>query len=126
MSSTTVQRITEVERGLEVNKDKFKSFDMKVSDKFKNRRLSADGSISPEDWKELVDNDEAFAEEFENAFDNPDVSGADDFSPDTFDVYVNMDIAMERGGEEPQFAKVVKRMKGNGGNPFGMANKIRS
>ena len=35
---------------------------MKVSDKFKNIKLSADGSISPEYWKELLDNDEAFDE----------------------------------------------------------------
>ena len=89
MSRTTVQKITEVKRELEVNKDKFKAFDMKVSDKFKNRKLSVDGSISPDDWKELVDNDEAFAKEFEKVFDNPDVSDADDFYPDNFDGYVN-------------------------------------
>ena len=89
VSRTTVQQITEVERELEVNKDKFKAFDMKVSDKFKNRKLSADVSISPDDWKELVDNDEAFAKEFEKVFDNPDVSDVDDFSPDNFDGYVN-------------------------------------
>ena len=54
--------------GVEVNKDKFKACDMKVSNKFKNSKLSADGSISREDWKELVDNDEASVEEFEKVF----------------------------------------------------------
>ena len=34
-----------------------------------------------------------------------------------------MDIAMDRGGEEPQLARVVKRIKDNEGNPIGMANK---
>ena len=33
---------------------------MKVLEKSNNRKLSDDGSINPEDWKELVDNDEAF------------------------------------------------------------------
>ena len=47
VSKTTVKRITEVERGLEVNKDILKSFYAEVSEKFKNRKLSADGSISP-------------------------------------------------------------------------------
>ena len=47
VSRTTVQQITEIKRGLEVNKDRLKAFDMKVLEKFKNRNLSANGSISP-------------------------------------------------------------------------------
>ena len=121
VSRTTVQWITEVKRGLEVNKDRFKSFDMKVSDKFKNSKFSADGYISPEKWKELVDNDEAIAEEFQNVFDNPDVINADDFYQDSFDGYVNMEISMEFSGEEPQHLKVIKRMKDGEGNLIGMA-----
>ena len=39
VSRTTVQRITEVERGIEANKYKFKAFDMKVLDKFKNGKI---------------------------------------------------------------------------------------
>ena len=123
MSRTTVQRITEVERGLEVNKDKFKAFGMKVSKKFKNRKFSADRSISQEDWKELVDNDEAFTKRFENIFDNPDVSYAEDLSPDNFYVYGTMEISMDRSGAEPQLSRVVKKMKDNEGNTIGMANK---
>ena len=74
---------------------------MRVSEKSKNRKFSSDRSISPEYWKELVDNYESFAKEFEKVFDNPDGSDADDFYLDTFDGYVNMEIAMDRGGEEP-------------------------
>ena len=58
---------------------------MKVLDKFNNKKLSADGSIIPEYWKELVDNDEASAEEFETFFDDTDINDADDFSTDTCD-----------------------------------------
>ena len=47
VSRTTVQRITEVEHGLEFNQDILKAFDMNISDKFKNIKLSADGYISP-------------------------------------------------------------------------------
>ena len=108
VSSTTVKRITEVEYGLEANKDRFKALDMKVLEKSNNRKLSDDGSINPEDWKELVDNDEAFVQEFEKVFYNTYVSDADDFYPDNFDGYVNMEIAIDRGGEEPQLSKVVK------------------
>ena len=98
VSRTTVQRITKVKRVLEVNKDKSKIFYMKVSDKFKNRKLWADGYLRPEDWKELAGNDEAFAKEFEKVFDNPDISDSKDFSLDTFYGYVNMEISMDRGG----------------------------
>ena len=123
MSRTTVHRIIEVEHGLKVNKGKFKEFDMKVSEKFKNRKISVDGSINPKEWKELVDNDKALLLESLNFFHNPDVSDADDFSPDSFDGCFNMDIAMKRGGGEPQLAKVVNQMKDNEGNPIIMANK---
>ena len=58
-------------------------------------------------WKELVDHDENFAVEFEKVFDHSDFNYADDFFPDNFDGYVNMEIAMDRGGEEPQLTKVV-------------------
>ena len=95
VSRTTVHRTIEVERGLEVNKDKLKAFYMKVSDKFKNRKISANRSIIPEDWDELVDTDEALVNEFEKVFDNPYVSDADDFSPDYFDGYFNMEVAMD-------------------------------
>ena len=56
VSRTIVQRITGFKRGLEVKNDTFKSFDMKVLDKLNNGKLSAERSISPEDWKYLVDN----------------------------------------------------------------------
>ena len=123
VSKTTVKRITEVERGFEVNKDILKSFYAEVSEKFKNRKISVDGSINPKEWKELVDNDKALLLESLNFFHNPDVSDADDFSPDSFDGCFNMDIAMKRGGGEPQLAKVVNQMKDNEGNPIIMANK---
>ena len=100
-SRTKLQQIIEVKSGLEANKDKLKAFYMKVSYKLKNSKWSAYVSISPEEWKYLVDSYEAFAKEFENVFDNPDVSDADDFSPDNFDGYVNMYISMDRGVEEP-------------------------
>ena len=54
---------------------------------------------------------------------NQNVSDSDDFSPDNFYVYVTMQIAIDRGGEEPQLAKFVKQMKNNTRNPIGIANK---
>ena len=85
--------------------------------------MSADGSISPEEWNYLVDNDEALTKEFEKVFDNPDFSDNDDFSPDNFDGCVNMDIVMDRSGEEPQLAKILNQMKDNEGNSIEMDNK---
>ena len=56
-------------------------------------------------------------------FDNPDVAEADDsFDPDAFDQYLNMELAIDRGGEHPQFAKVTKRLRDKDGKPIGTAH----
>ena len=54
-------------------------------------------------WKELADGDEDFQNEFDRVFDNTDVKEDDDiFTPDSYDNYINMELTLDRGGEQPE------------------------
>ena len=76
-----------------------------------------------EDWEALLEEDDDFAEEFNRLFDNGDVLEADDeFDPDSYDQYLQIELAIDRGGECPEFARVIKRLKDYQGNPIGTAN----
>jgi hypothetical protein len=56
----------------------------------------------------------------QRVFNNPEVEEADDsWTPDSYDGYVNMELALDRGGEHPEAAKVTKRLKDKDGNPIG-------
>ncbi len=73
-----------------------------------------------------LETDPDFAEEFAQTFNNPDVPEADDsFDPDSYDSYLGMEIALDRDGQEPQFARVSKRLKDNSGAPIGQQITIR-
>ena len=67
-------------------------------------------------WKDLADGDEDFQNEFARVFDNTDVKEDDDrFTPDSYDNYINMGLALDRGGEQPEYARVKKRLNDNQG-----------
>jgi hypothetical protein len=67
-------------------------------------------------YRELLETDPDFAEEFAQTFNNPNVPEADDsFDPDSYDSYLGMELALDRDGWEPQFARVSKRPKDNSG-----------
>jgi hypothetical protein len=122
---TTVQRVTEPEKGTDAVRERMDAFTRKVADRYKEGRLYARGDKPDLDqWTDLVENDPAFAEEFGKTFSNPDVPEADTvFDPDCFDGYIGMEIAMDTGpDDEPQKARVVKRLKGPDGQPIGVAN----
>ena len=47
---------------------------------------------------------------------------ADEFDPDSFDNYLHVKLAIDRGSDRPEFAKVNKRLKDHRGNPIGTRN----
>ena len=52
-----------------------------------------------------------------------DIPEADDYTPDVLkDTYVNMEIALPRDGDGPQFGRVTKRLRDANGLPIGIAN----
>ena len=58
--------------------------------------------------------DPEFAEEFKRVFNNSDITEAENFKPEGLeDTHVDMDIALPRYGEGPEFSNVKKvcRMK---------------
>ena len=121
---TTVQRITHVEANLEAHKEKFLAYDAKIATQFHNSILKPDETCSPEDWKNLIEMDDAFAKEISITFNNPEVFDDDTTgdSPDTDDGYLNMELAMERGGETPELAKVTEHLRDNEGEPIGTSH----
>ena len=75
-----------------------------------------------EHWADFAD-DPDFVEEFQKVIDHPDIPEADDYTPEVLeDTYVNMELAMDRGGDGPEFAKVTKRLRDANGIPIGNAN----
>ena len=124
VSRTTVQRVTEVEKTVSVYIDQFALYNAAIASRYKEGRLYTRGDKPDlEEWSELLDTDPDFAEEFAQTFDNPSVKEADDeFDPDSYDSYVNMELSMARDGDEPEAARVTKRLKGPDGNPIGVAN----
>jgi hypothetical protein len=120
----SVQRVTELEKQTDATKERMKTFSEKIATKFKEGRLLLEGDKPKlEDWADLLEEDGDFAEEFNRLFDNGDVPEADDvFDPDSYDHYLNMELAIDRGAEYPEYAKVTKRLKDHRGNPIGTAN----
>jgi len=125
ITASTVQRVTHLEQQTEANKQKIKEYNDKIANKFKERRIATDGDCPAlEDWEDLLATDEDFAAEFFNLHNNGDVPEADeDFDPDTYDTYLNMEIQADRADADfPQLGKVMKRLKDHRGNPIGTAN----
>ena len=55
-------------------------------------------------------------------FENTDVKEDDDqFTPDYYDNYINMELEFDWGGEQPEYTRVKKRLKDNQGRPIGIA-----
>jgi hypothetical protein len=124
ISRTTVPPVTELEKLTEVKKTRIVKFDEMIAERFKEEQLAKNGDKpDPEDWAALIESDPDFAEEFARTFDNPDVKEADDdFDPDSYDGYLNMELLMDRPGAEPELGRVTKRLKDKDGKPIGTAN----
>ena len=70
----------------------------------------------------MEDNPE-FNEEFNRLFSDPNGPEADRYTPEVLeDTYLNMELALPKDGDEPQFARVTKRLRDAHGLPIGMAH----
>ena len=125
LSRTTVQRVTNLELKTDENVARCKEFDASVTARVGDiAQFADDGKTHPDDWVADDIYDEAFMEEFKKVVDDPKVKHADEgFTPDVFDdTYLNMELALPRGGGEVEFTRVVKRMRDKDGLPIGTAN----
>ena len=74
-------------------------------------------------WAELGEDGEDFQYDFSKVFYNPAVNESDEeFTPGLYDNYVNMELALDRGGDRPELARVKKILKDSKEIPIGVAN----
>jgi hypothetical protein len=124
IARSTVQRVTNLEKTTPTVKDIFKQFDDAIKAKLKSVDRGYIGDKpDPEDWADLTENDEDFKEEFQRLYNDKDIPEADDYTPEVLeDTYINMEVALPRDDEGPQFAKVTKRLRDANGLPIGTAD----
>ena len=119
-----MQRVTEVEKATISVRDTFEKFDEAIRSKLKciDRGYAGD-KPNPDDWADLLEEDEDFRDEFQKIYNNSDIEEADDYTPEVLeDTYLNMEIALPRDDEGPEFARVTKRLRDANGIPIGTAN----
>ena len=72
----------------------------------------------------MAGDDDVFHEEFAQVITNGDIPEADDeFDPEIFDNYVNMELSLDRQSDGPEFARVTKRLKDKEGRSIGIASE---
>lgn len=130
ISQTIVRRITNLELSTDKVKSKCSDYDQQVVEHMRdeNHVIIEEGGLQLQDQNEFpVEDDPHFIAEFQNIVSDPEIPEEDEsFTPDTFDdTYLNMKIALPRGGGDPkdvQFAKVTKHLRDVEGRPIGMTN----
>jgi hypothetical protein len=124
ISRTTVQRVTNLETQITEHAVRITEFDTAVKAILKEDDLAYDGSkANPAAWADFIDSDVNFEEEFQLIINDESILEADDkFTADSYDTYINMELALERGDDKPTYAKVTKRLKDKDGLPIGTAN----
>jgi hypothetical protein len=78
----------------------------------------------PHQWADLLEVDPDFRKELFRAYEDDGIKEADDeSSPEISDVqFLNMELALPRDDEGPEFARVTKRLRDDNGNPVGRAS----
>ena len=124
VSRSTVQRVTNLEMSTIDIKETFQQFDQRIRKKLKSRDRGYDGDKpNPDDWADIIDEDDDFREEFQKIYNDKSIKEADEYTPEIGDdTYLNMEVALPRDNQGPTFAKVTKRLRDANGLPIGTAN----
>ena len=134
ISCTTVQRLTLLDQQQDVYRERCKHFDTTVKERLRdgNHVILLDAADQPYDWDNYdFSQDHDFISEYGKSLviSDPSIPEADTLpqpptpTPDAFDSYLHMEIALPRGVDESmQFAKVKKRKIDDDGIPVGVAN----
>ena len=79
----------------------------------------------PLKWADILEDDEDSREEFDKIYQDKDIPETDDvFTPEIMDdTYMNIEAALTRDTEGPEFARVTKRLKDENGLPIETANE---
>ena len=127
---STVQRVPNLERQTDATKEKQAKYTAAIEERFKSSIIHRTGEKPDFTKYEEQDWDEDFFDEFKRVYSNPEVKEADDVESDNEDAnepaiaesYLNMEVAIDRGGEQPELARVTKRLRGVDGKPIGRAS----
>ena len=126
ISCITVQRITNTELATDEVKTKIDIYDMKILQKMDANNIDNGREMGQQPaWNRLSldDEDNDFIEEFNRVISDSSVPDAEDYSPDTFDGYLSMQIGIPRGSDnELHYAKVKKRAVDEDGRPVGKSS----
>ena len=124
VSRSSVQAVTNLQHTTPEVKEIFNNLDKKIQDKLKSTHRGYEGDKpNPEDWADMIDNDDDFREEFKRIYNNTSIQEADDYTPEIGDdTYINMEVALPRSNDGPTFAKVTKRLRDANGIPIGRAH----
>ena len=129
ISCTTVSRVTNLETQEDYTKSRLQEFDKAITDRLNDEAniIINGGKSQPYDWSDHpFDEDLDFVDKFHSVVLNHEIKEAnEEFMPDTYnDHYLNMELAVPRGDNpNPQYAKVMKRLRDADGIPIGMANE---
>ena len=109
-------------------KQRVQAFDEVIKAKIKDSECTIleGGKTQPYDWTDhSFEEDPDFTEEFLEVVSNNKLKEADDtFTPNVYDTYLNMELAIPQGdSQEPRLARVTKRLKDMNGLPIGLANE---
>ena len=109
----TVQQVTSLEMQATHMKERTQAFDEATKAKIKDSEhtILEGGKTQPYDWSDHpFEEDKDFAEEFHEVISNNELKEADDtFTPDIYNTYLNMELAIPQGDSlEPRLARVTK------------------
>jgi hypothetical protein len=127
VARSTVWNPTNLEKETDEVKATFAAYDENLKtrvglDDFQNEGDKPD----PAQWADLMDHDEDFREEFFKVYQDDDLPDAeeDEPSPGIADTeLLSMELALPRGGQDPEFARVKRRKTDEDGMPIGRANQ---
>lgn len=121
---SSVSKVTNLELETDLVKEQATAFDQMVTALHGNLMPAQGDKPDPELWADYVENDEDFREEFFKVYSSEEVQEADDeYSPEYLDnEIISMELALPRGTDEMERARVKKRMRDEDGNPIGVQN----
>ena len=113
IARTTVQQVTSIEMQQGHMKERTLAFSEAIRDKIKDSDhiILEGGKTQPHDWTDHpFEDDPDFTEEFDGVISHNEVKEADEtFTPDVYDTYLNMELAIPQGDSlEPRLARVTK------------------
>lgn len=128
ISCVTVQNLTRAEQSTDLWKERMRNFDEGIKKALIAKNITINSNSVPA-WNRLTlsDMDEEFQHEFRTVVNDtliPEADNIPEFTEDTYDPYLGMELGLPCGADDDlHFATVKKRKYDHEGNPIGVANK---